>query len=233
MQLHRLPLALLVASGLALGASACTAPGTASTPTPSTSASSSPSPSDAASASASPDPSATASWTPSPSASASVSPSPPPGQSESPAAAPTPSDRTASAGPIQVPSGTVEELHLVDAFLSEGFVEGTYQPVGRPEAVRAMAAQLDRTSAALEFRLNQSSGRMTVEVSQDILSASSNQTVDVVLLADGRQVATKTVGFKQSATLSANLGGVAALRVQATAKGGATTVLVTRVTVQG
>ena len=231
MQLHRLPLALLVASGLALGASACTAPGTASTPTPSTSASSSPSPSDAASVSASPDPSATASWTPSPSAS--VSPTPSPSTSESPSAAPPPSDRTASAGPIQVPSGTVEELHLVDAFLSEGFVEGTYQPVGRPEAVRAMAAQLDRTSAALEFRLNQSSGRMTVEVSQDILSASSNQTVDVVLLADGRQVATKTVGFKQSATLSANLGGVAALRVQATAKGGATTVLVTRVTVQG
>ena len=231
MHLHRLPLALLVTSGLALGASACTAPGTASTPTPSASASSSPSPSDAASASASPDPSATASWTPSPSAS--VSPTPSPSTSESPSAAPTPSDRTASAGPIQVPSGTVEELHLVDAFLSEGFVEGTYQPVGRPEAVRAMAAQLDRTSAALEFRLNQSSGRMTVEVSQDILSASSNQTVDVVLLADGRQVATKTVGFKQSATLSANLGGVAALRVQATAKGGATTVLVTRVTVQG
>lgn len=231
MHLHRLPLALLVTSGLALGASACTAPGTASTPTPSASASSSPSPSDAASASASPDPSATASWTPSPSAS--VSPTPSPSTSESPSAAPPPSDRTASAGPIQVPSGTVEELHLVDAFLSEGFVEGTYQPVGRPEAVRAMAAQLDRTSAALEFRLNQSSGRMTVEVSQDILSASSNQTVDVVLLADGRQVATKTVGFKQSATLSANLGGVAALRVQATAKGGATTVLVTRVTVQG
>lgn len=231
MHLHRLPLALLVTSGLALGASACTAPGTASTPTPSASASSSPSPSDAASASASPDPSATASWTPSPSAS--VSPTPSPSTSESPSAAPTPSDRTASAGPIQVPSGTVEELHLVDAFLSEGFVEGTYQPVGRPEAVRAMAAQLDKTSAALEFRLNQSSGRMTVEVSQDILSASSNQTVDVVLLADGRQVATKTVGFKQSATLSANLGGVAALRVQATAKGGATTVLVTRVTVQG
>lgn len=231
MHLHRLPLALLVTSGLALGASACTAPGTASTPTPSTSASSSPSPSDAASVSANPDPGATASWTPSPSAS--VSPTPSPSTSESPSAAPTPSDRTASAGPIQVPSGTVEELHLVDAFLSEGFVEGTYQPVGRPEAVRAMAAQLDKTSAALEFRLNQSSGRMTVEVSQDILSASSNQTVDVVLLADGRQVATKTVGFKQSATLSANLGGVAALRVQATAKGGATTVLVTRVTVQG
>ena len=231
MHLHRLPLALLVTSGLALGASACTAPGTASTPTPSTSASSSPSPSDAASVSANPDPGATASWTPSPSAS--VSPTPSPSTSESPSAAPTPSDRTASAGPIQVPSGTVEELHLVDAFLSEGFVEGTYQPVGRPEAVRAMAAQLDMQPGMNPGRTIQSSGRMTVEVSQDILSASSNQTVDVVLLADGRQVATKTVGFKQSATLSANLGGVAALRVQATAKGGATTVLVTRVTVQG
>lgn len=220
MPAYRLAARCLTAAVLALAASGCTPPGTAqsSAPVPEPTVGTS---SVEPTASASPSPGGTASATP--------------GGSSAPEPSPTPepTDRNSSPGPVLVSPGTVEQLHLVDAFANDGFVEGVYQPVGRPSAARAMAAQLDKSTATLEFRFSQTSGRITVEAAQDILSSSSNQTVDVALLADGRRVAAKSIRFKESTTLSANLGGVAALQVQATAKGGATTVLVTKIVVQG
>ncbi len=191
-----------------------------------------PEPTEAPTDSASPDPSATLSD------SASPDPSATPTDSAGPDATPQPSGAPGTPGLISVDAGQQTQLTMANAFRSDGWTEGSYQTPGATAPVQALGAVVNcnQGTAELEYRFSTSRGQAKVTVAQDALSDSSDNTLEFLLVADGKQVASKTVTFKQTAELAASVNGVTALKVVARTKGACTnssTALITKAFIQG
>lgn len=111
---------------------------------------------------------------------------------------------------------------------------------GKQGEIQALAEDVNCYSNdddVLEFRFAQASGTLVLHVAQDMHSAKSNQTMEFALKVDGRQVQTKDITFKQTATLSTPLTNVAVVQVHAQLVGdhcdGPATALITSATVTG
>ncbi len=234
----RLPLAC---GALALLAGCTVAPSgsTASSP-----AVTSPAASASGTVSATPTVSATASA--SASASASVSPTVGTTLSAAPTASGVPGSSTGGAMPTgpatpslisAQPGGTVA-LGTANAFHADGWTLGDYQPAAAPARTQALAATINCNAPGqeLEYRFAPTNATLKVSVAQDVLSVSSDNTIDFQIVADGKSVAEKALTFKQTADLSAPLTGVTVVKIVAKSTGACTTsstALVTKAVVSG
>lgn len=138
--------------------------------------------------------------------------------SSAPTAVATPYSPTPSGPPIVVgsPGSGEKELVLADAFNAGDWTEGSYTPANETAAVRAMATEVycnSRQSKDVEYRFAQVEGRLTVQVAQDMRSASPDMELEFSLTADGRQVDVKNADFKGKPELSTELAGVTVLRI--------------------
>lgn len=160
------------------------------------------------------------------------------------APAPSPTGTLTQPPGVQTPSvltvlpGTTVNLDLTNAFRSDGWVAGLYQPAGAASKIPALAATVNcgQPGPELEYRFTQTAGTLRVGVAQDLLSVSSDNTVLVQLVADGRVVNEKPVTFKQAAELTAPLNGVTVVKVVATPQGtcrSSSAALITGAVVQG
>lgn len=128
-------------------------------------------------------------------------------------ASPTPS------GPPIVganPGSGRKVLLLSDTFSRGDWGEGSYTPVDESSPVNAMAASIgcsSRTVEPIEFRFAKVTGRITVQVAQDMKSANPDLELEYSLTADGRQTEAKNINFKGRAELSSQLEGVTVLRI--------------------
>lgn len=139
---------------------------------------------------------------------------------------------------INAPVGSTVTLGLGNAFRSDGWAQGNFQPAGAASASPMLGATVNcnTTGPELEYRFAATRGTLKISVAQDVMSVSSDNTVDFVLLADGKAVAEKPVTFKQAADLSAPLTGVTVVKVVAKTTGTCTTsstALITKATVTG
>ncbi|HOA89887.1 MAG TPA: hypothetical protein PKX10_11150 [Propioniciclava tarda] len=118
---------------------------------------------------------------------------------------------------ISIAPGGERVLTKADAFSSEYWDEGSYQPVGQP-AQQAMAfdARCRSSRYPVEFRFGQSTGTLTFTVGQALSSRSSSERLEFALIVDGRQVESKMVAFKDVEHLSTPLAGVAAVQLVVT-----------------
>lgn len=222
-------IAALLVAGCASPAPSAPAPA-ASTGAPTTAAAASPSGSAGPSSGASPSTSATTDAPASPSITLGA-PAPSPSGS---AAAGTPQ------GPslVVVPPGGTAELGLANAFHSDGWRDGYYQPAAASTKQAALAASVNcgQAGVELEYRFAPTSGTLAVSVAQDVLSDSSDNTVGFTILTDGRSVAEKAISFKQTAELTAPLDRVTVVKIVAATKGAcrtSSTALITSATVRG
>lgn len=157
-----------------------------------------------------------------PTASAIVSPTL--GQVITPSASPTgPGVSTSGATTpslIAVNPGTTVVLGLDNAFHHDGWVAGSYQPAAAASKVPALASTVNcgETGPALEFRLLPTSGTVRITAAQDLMSDSSDNTLTVQLIADGKVVGEKPLAFKETAEMTAPLSGVTVLKIVSTAK---------------
>lgn len=216
--------------GLALaGCSGAPVSAPASTPTPSA-----PTQTTTSSVAATPTPSmtvATPSATPTPTSSA----APTLGS----VVTPTPTGPATPLAPgLITTNGGLISLSADNAFHADGWTFGQFLPVGATALVPAIAATVncDGPGPEIEYRLSPTTAKLRVTVVQDILSDSSDNTVNVKIMTDGKTVAEKAISFKQSAELTAPLTGVAVIKLVASPKGDCTTssnVLITQAEVQG
>lgn len=159
-----------------------------------------------------------------------------------PAPSPAPGIQTSS-GPrnpalVAVQPGTTVPLDLGSAFHADNWQAGQYQPAAAPARVPAYAVTVacEQPPAVLEYRLAPGSGVIKFSVAQDLLSDSSDNTLAVQLVADGRVVTEKTLTFKQTAELSAPTAGVTVVKLTAATRGTCRTssvALVTQAVLQG
>lgn len=139
---------------------------------------------------------------------------------------------------VNVGPGQSVTLGIQNAFNADGWASGIYQPAAGMAQAQALATTVNcgQPAPALEFRFAPTRGNLKLNVGQDIMSASSDNTVEFVLYTDGKAVAQKSVTFKQSAELSAPLAGVTVVKVAAKTTGActtSTTALVTKAVVTG
>jgi hypothetical protein len=128
------------------------------------------------------------------------------------------SSPTPSGPPIVVgsPGSGKKELVLADAFNPGDWTEGSYTPANETTAIKAMAAEVycnTRQAKELEYRFAQVQGRLTVQVAQDMRSASPDMELEFSLTADGRQVDVKNAEFTGKPELSTDLAGVTVLKI--------------------
>lgn len=138
--------------------------------------------------------------------------------SESPRVDPEPSEtapgdaETDMRTPVPPVSGT-RTLTLADAFNPGDWTEGSFTPTNQP-AMQAMGAKINCYSdEVIEYRFSRASGQLVVSVAQDSLSDSSDATLEWGLIADGRQIESKTIAFKEVVDLKADLSGVAVVKI--------------------
>lgn len=134
---------------------------------------------------------------------------------------PSASTKTPSASPtgpevISVDPGAERVLTKSDAFTAEYWDEGSFQPVGQPQEVQAMAATAYCAAGPreMEFRFAQNAGNLTFQVAQAMSSPSSEENLEWALVVDSRQVMTKKIAFKESVELTTPLAGVAVVKLQ-------------------
>lgn len=137
-----------------------------------------------------------------------------------PSSTPTPRSGSTPSGPpivVASPGVTRQVLLLSDAFDPGEWTEGSYTPANEPAPVNnAMALQLSCTSRSVqvvEYRFAQLTGRVAVQVAQDMRSEASDAELAFSLEADGRQIEAKNINFKDKAELSTDLAGVTVLKV--------------------
>ncbi|WP_052462141.1 hypothetical protein [Nigerium massiliense] len=212
-----------------LAPDASVSPGDSVTPDESAAPEDSASPDASPSESASADPSASAS----PDASASASPD----ASASPEPSASPSAGAQGPTLLEVTPGQQTPLTVANAFRTDGWAEDQFQaPGGQPATAMGAFITCGQPAPELEYRLANGRGTVRMSVAQDIMSDSADNTIEFVLLADGKQVANRPVTFKQKADLTASLNGVTVLKVQARPRGkctDATTAIITKAFVQG
>lgn len=132
---------------------------------------------------------------------------------------PIPSESSTSTdSPIVIPSeGTSRPLALADAFSASAWEEGAYQRAGEPGEMRGFSRRVychsDRDNDPLEFRFGSQPGKLRFDIAQELRSVSSSNRLQFSIQSDGRVVETKTIGFKERATLIADVTGVASLEV--------------------
>lgn len=141
-------------------------------------------------------------------------------------------------GIISANAGSLIRLSTDNAFHANGWTLGTYLPAASTVPVEALAATVncDADGQEMEYRFSPTYGTLRVAVAQDILSDSSDNTVNFQLVADGKVVAEKAIKFKQSGDLSMSLSGVTVVKLVASTKGACKTssvALLTNATVQG
>lgn len=127
---------------------------------------------------------------------------------------------------------------LADAFEDTGWTEGSHQLAGKQGSQQAIASRLYcHEPKLLEYRFAQTHGTFNVAVAQDMLSPTSEDVLEFSLTADGRQVVTKTIAFKQTQKLSTSLEGIAVIKVgvkiNGSCHGDGAIALLTRVWVEG
>lgn len=166
--------------------------------------------------------------------------SPDPG-SESPTTVASSAKTTpAESSPSVITSVANKSLGLSNAFKSSGWTEGSYQPATTGTQQQAIATPVScfsgSSSNQLEFRFASVPGTLKIQVAQDLNSDSSDAQLEWSLFADGRQVDTKLIGFKESQVLSADLSGVAAIKIQVKHKEqnctGSATALITMLSIE-
>nr|NLI48953.1 hypothetical protein [Propionibacterium sp.] len=227
MSLPRTARLTLACGALALVAAGCTAapaPTSAPATPPSVAQTASPTPTATPTQTATPIPTAGGPITLGAPAPSPTTPLPPPG-------AQTPSVLT-------VPPGSTLNLDLTNAFRSDGWAAGLHQPAGAASKIPALAATVNcgQPGPELEYRFTQTGGTLRVTAAQDLLSVSSDNTVLVQLVADGRIVNEKALTFKQTAELTAPLNGVTVVKIVAAPQGAcraSSTALITGAVVQG
>lgn len=144
-------------------------------------------------------------------------------------------------GVIVVPVGSERTLHLVDAQPTSKWREAGFQPVGSSGAQQAIGAVVTCWSGGnpepLEFRFAQNSGTFEATVAQDMGAKSSSEQLEWTLTVDGRPQEVKRIFFKESATFTTPLAGVAVVQLSTKISSDkckdATTALVTSVTIKG
>lgn len=145
---------------------------------------------------------------------------------------------SASPGLTTVQPGDQVRLTAQTAFRSDGWTDSTAQPAGAAAPVPVLTAVISCLGGPpeLEYRFPPSRGTVRLVVAQDILSRSSDNTLEFLLVADGKQVATKAITFKQQAELGAPLTGVTSLKVVVRPKGACkdnATALITEASAKG
>lgn len=147
---------------------------------------------------------------------------------------------TASAQPrvVSVDPGVERTLTLADAFDAGDWKEGSFQAVGHTQASQALAQVTGCYGShdPLEFRFAQNQGTLRFTVAQSMDSESSGAVLEWALIVDGRQIQTKSIGFKDSAELTTSLAGVAVVQLDLEKTGscaGTATGLVLEAVIQG
>lgn len=118
---------------------------------------------------------------------------------------------------MATPGASRQVLLLSDAFDKGDWTEGSYTPANETETVNnAMALKLycgDRSIEWVEYRFAQMTGRIQVQVAQDMRSEASDAELEFSLEADGRKTEAKNINFKGKAELSTDLAGVTVLKI--------------------
>lgn len=185
-------------------------------------------------------------WTPTlPSWTDTVTPTPPP-----PLATPTPPTPplspipTASTVPtaigpvITVAAGSQRALTGVDAASLGGWVQGAFRPVGYASYIEALAYPVGcgTTAAPLELHFANTSGSLVIGLAQAIDSPSSADKLTLSVLADGRQVQSVVLGYRDAPDVTIPLAGVSTLQLVASNPApctGTVTGLITKAAVSG
>nr|NLI48954.1 hypothetical protein [Propionibacterium sp.] len=170
-----------------------------------------------------------------------TAPTPPPTSPSSPAptmGASATSPGVVSPTVITVAAGQVRHLNRDDAVQANLWVQGPAQPVGSTGWIYALANTVgcQATSSPLEFRFAQTQGTLTLGVAQSAGSRSSTEKLDWIVLVDGRQAQTRTIGFTEAAELVIPLAGVSSVQIVLTNPSpcqGMATGLVTKAVVAG
>lgn len=163
-----------------------------------------------------------------------------PNAASSEVASTTTATTDSSPSPIGPQNGT-RTLTLADAFKPGNWKEGAFAPTGQTPA-QAMAITVDcydsHNATTMEFRFSRATGKLQFTVAQGDTSNSSDAVLEWALTVDGRQTEAKTIGFKDTAVLSTDLTGVAAVKISAKQKldqrcTGDVTALITKAVVTG
>lgn len=113
--------------------------------------------------------------------------------------------------------GADRTLGLADAFDRSDWEEGNFTPVGSTTDAQALAATVNCSSSrprVLEFRFSGTDGyTLRASVAQELHSPNPSATLEFALVLDDRQTSTKSIKFKQSAELTADLTGVAVVQL--------------------
>lgn len=234
----------LAVAAIALSIAGCTLPGGTRTPGLSAAPTATDAPTPAASPSAGPDapsagpssaaPEPTAAPTGSGAPSASVAPTTTGSTIGSPATPPV----TTSPTVITVAPGQVRNLTREDAVQANLWVQGPAQPVGTTGWIYTLGFTVgcQATSSPLEFRFAQTQGSLTLGVAQSSASRSSGEKLDWVVLVDGRQAVTRSIGYAEAADLTVPLAGATSVQVVLTNPSpcqGMATGLITKAVVAG
>ncbi|PIE28231.1 MAG: hypothetical protein CSA58_00160 [Micrococcales bacterium] len=149
---------------------------------------------------------------------------------------------TPTSAVITIEDGTTRELLRADAFDPGDWEEGSHQIAGKSEQIQAMAATLGCSGGnmeQIEFRFAETTGTLKVDVAQDMRSESSSGLIEFSLVVDGRQVQTKSIGFKETEQLTTDLANVTVVQIQAheigedCTSGKSAVALITRAAVDG
>lgn len=118
---------------------------------------------------------------------------------------------------MATPGASRQVLLLSDAFDKGEWTSGSYTPANETAAVNnAIALSMycnTRTIQWVEYRFAQVTGRIQVQVAQDMRSQASDAELEFSLEADGRQTEAKNIDFKGKAELSTDLAGVTVLKI--------------------
>lgn len=145
-----------------------------------------------------------------------------------------------ASSPVAITSAGNKSLGLSDAFNPGGWTEGAYQPASTGKQQQAIAESVGcyvyNSANQLEFRFASVPGTLKVAVAQELNSDSSDAQLEWSLYADGKQVDSKMIAFKESQELSTSLSGVAAVKILVKHKEsnctGSATALITAISVE-